>query len=488
MKTNLYRRLYAILLAFAVPFTVAAQPADDLSPSLANAISASVQIDVNELNTDTLAAIDVLELNGVGAIDFSGLELLTTLHTLHLSGNSLGDLSFLSGLTTLRNLSLKNNRISDLSPLSNLDGLTDLDLSNNLVENLGPLSTLSSLTQLHLASNAIRDLGPLSGLTNLTTLNISSNRINGLTPLKSLANLSHLRVANNSVEQLDPIPSLKKLNYLDFSNNRITQLDPLAGLSNLDILLASGNPIKSLKPLASLKKLTVLLLRGSSFGGDLTPIAELSSLKRLDAPHSDIRSIKALANLIALRRIDLSHNRITDIGPLAPIARSLLHVNLEGNPLGVESRGVYLNALREKVQFEGDKVNSPRALSDNFEKVDADKNAALSYLEAKKAYPALSVLEFDALDGDKNWNVTRAELFDLVRALPDSLDIAWLGPELPGKGLGTKANPFRSFREAQLALKEGGSLMLLPGARVDSKSLKKTIQIESPLLPAKTKN
>lgn len=479
-------------LAFATVITIpnaCAQPAEGLSPSLAQAIAAEVQIDVNELNLDTLAAIDALALNNLSGIDYTGIELLSNLTELELKSNSLSDLAAFAGLSHLKRLDLHDNRISDLSPLSNLVALTNLDISHNLIDKLHPLGTLTGLTHLRAHDNAIKNLAPLTSLTDLVSLDLGSNRIENFSPLAKLTKLTQLTLRRNSITEIAAAGKMQRLIYLDFSDNKVKQLNPISSLKGLTGLNASNNPIQSLQPLSAVTSLEFLKLQSSTFEGDLSPIRSLTKLTRLDAPHSDIKSIKPLANLNALRRIDLSHNRIVDIAPLAPIAKTLTHVNLEGNPLGAESRGNHLRTLREKARFEGDRLDSPRALSNNFSKVDADKNAALSYSEAKQAYPSLTVLEFDALDANKDWEITQAEIFDLVRALPDSLEVAWLGPNRPGKGLGSRQNPFRSFAEAQLALKPNGKLMILPGAQLDTKALKKSFQIVSPeLAPKKNVN
>lgn len=481
--TIFHRVCTYLSLAFATVIMIpdaCTQTAEGISPSLAQAIAAEVQIDINELDLDTLAAIDVLALNNLSGIDYTGIELLSNLTELELKSNSLSDLSPFSELTQLKKLDLHDNRISDLSPLSKLVALTNLDISHNLVEKLHPLGTLTGLTQLRAHDNAIRNLAPLTSMTNLVALDLGSNRIENVSPLAKLTKLKQLTLNRNSITEIAAAGKMERLVYLDISDNKVKQLRPLANLKALFLLNASNNPLQSLQPLSTIASLEILRLQTSTFGGDLSPLKSLTKLTRLDAPHSDIRSIDSLANLNALRRLDLSHNRIVDIAPLAPIAKTLAQVNLVGNPLGIESRGTHLRTLREKAHFKGDRLDSPRALSNNFGKVDADKNDALSYSEAKQAYPSLTVLEFDALDTNKNWEITLAEIFDLVRALPDSLDVAWLGPNRPGKGLGSRQNPFRSFAEAQLALKPKGKLMLLPGAQLDTKALKQSLQIVSP--------
>jgi len=114
-----------------------------------------------EITSEELAGITILEADDSGIADLSGLECCTSLTELWLSLNQISDISPLENITSLISLGLWQNQISDISPLSNLTSLTGLALDGNQISDISPLSNLTNLTSLYLSENRISDISPL---------------------------------------------------------------------------------------------------------------------------------------------------------------------------------------------------------------------------------------------------------------------------------------------------------------------------------------
>lgn len=95
---------------------------------------------------------------------------------------------------------------------------------------------------------------------------------------------------------------------------------------------ADENLISDITPLASLTKLTRLDL-GRNQISDITTLAGLTNLTYLDLDENLISDITPLAGLIGLVSLDLVHNRILDASPLAGLTNlteSLGDENIQG--------------------------------------------------------------------------------------------------------------------------------------------------------------
>ena len=180
--------------------------------------------------------------------------------------NLKGKTSNLSGLEEMENL-----RILELSPHDN-----HLEYSAKLTSSdLAPIQHLPKLRILDLSKHAIKDLTFLRKLKSLTRLTLNNNSLSDLKPVSNLHNLRWLSLNENNISDLRPVSNLHNLRYLKLSENNISNIAPLSGLTELKGLLLENNNIK-----------------------------EITALQELNL-NSDYFSI------------NLSHNYIEDIGPLA---------------------------------------------------------------------------------------------------------------------------------------------------------------------------
>ena len=172
---------------------------------------------------------------------------------------------FSTELTELNLMRWFLNDDDDFAPLRYMVNLTSLNLNYTGISDLSPLAGLTNLTELRLIDNTSTDLTPLAGLTNLTRLELSVRNFNDtdLTPLTGLRNLTSFRLA---------------LGGVTYPIDDISRLADLTTLTRLDMW---HNQISDLTPLTGLTKLRSLDLSGNNPISDLKPLASLTNLNTL---------------------------------------------------------------------------------------------------------------------------------------------------------------------------------------------------------------
>ena len=311
--------------------------------------------------------LTTLDLSSNEISDVSPLAGLVSLTSLNLESNGVSDVSPLADLTSLTSLRLQNNEISDVSPLAGLKNLTFLELSYNKISDLSPLAELKNLTTLRLQHSQISDVSPLAGLVNLASVNLSSNEISDVSPLAGLVSLTSLNLGYNEISDVSPLAGLTNLTSLSLQYNRIEDFSWIAGLiPNLNVYHNSPQKIQGVvvdrnppinipdrilrysveralgkapdteitqTDMLTLTSLTVKAAR-EDFGvlvGNLTGIEFAANLTELNLGSIlNLRNISALAGLTNLRKLDLSENYALDISALRGLA-NLISLNLSGN-------------------------------------------------------------------------------------------------------------------------------------------------------------
>ncbi|MYC59758.1 MAG: hypothetical protein F4X09_06125 [Gammaproteobacteria bacterium] len=118
---------------------------------------------------------------------------------------------------------------------------------------------------------------------------------------------------------------------LGLSSNDISDVSPLADLTNLRRMNVWGNDIGDISPLSELINLEYLKLDRNKIE-DISPLSGLVSLNNLILSFNDITDISALSGLNNLRELWLDGNDISDISPLASLT-SLVSLNLSLNDI-----------------------------------------------------------------------------------------------------------------------------------------------------------
>ena len=184
---------------------------------------------------------------------------------------------------------------------------------------------MATLTQLRASNRDIKDLTGLEFAINLEEMWIGHNPVSDLSPLAGLKNFIGLHAWETRISDLFPLSGLTKLRWLDFgrtptdeNRNLIGRLDltPLAGITSLKKLTFYACGVQDISPLAGLTELTELRPAGNPIS-DLSPLAKLINLEYIDFHGGNIANLSPLAGLNNLRHLDFRSNSISDVSPLA---------------------------------------------------------------------------------------------------------------------------------------------------------------------------
>ncbi|XP_068229005.1 chaoptin [Palaemon carinicauda] len=278
---------------------------------------------IGELPTGTFRQLSSLKslklaVNSIRKVEDDAFEGLISLETLHLDDDNILSIpsTALSMVQKLKTLSLDYNRVGVISATS--------------------LQTASSLHHLSIAYNIIRELPPgtFTNFTDLESLNLYGNHLQYIVP-ESLTGLREsLKELNLGLNLLSELPQFDfpLLESLILSKNNITSLpsDAFVLLPELRMLDLSENhltllPVTLLHPM---KKLTTLDL-------SMNKIMEIRPGQFIESPinvinlqNNEIKEIpsEAFKDLFFLHTLDLSHNGIRSIGDSAFLNIGLLHI------------------------------------------------------------------------------------------------------------------------------------------------------------------
>uniref|UniRef100_A0A1I7W7L8 LRRCT domain-containing protein n=1 Tax=Heterorhabditis bacteriophora TaxID=37862 RepID=A0A1I7W7L8_HETBA len=248
----------------------------------------------------------------------------------------------LHALPAVRQLSLAHNRISsiDASALLKSSLLQQLDLDDNLLQKIEGLP--ETLIHVNLAYNHLTMVPKdITSLPRTVSLNLSHNGIQEISSPISSTDLESLDLSFNKVEVFPTrfIPNaLGNIVHLNLEDNRIADLKPfeLANYTKLKSLNLASNSLRVLRDdvFAQLHELSSLDLRNNSLDtlepGVFADLAigyklyqfifnKIPHLHSIDLRHNELQSVghfvivsfeEALAQASAVRRLDLSRNRI----------------------------------------------------------------------------------------------------------------------------------------------------------------------------------
>ena len=134
------------------------------------------------------------------------------------------------------------------------------------------------------------------------------------------------------------------MKFIGSWGNAISDLSPLAGLTKLERIDFCGGNISDLTPLAGLTGLKELYLARQEIS-DISLLANLTGLTRLDLHNNDISNISPLAKLTQLKWLELRATNISDISPLARLSQ-LEWLDLHQNNISSVSPLVNLTQLK----------------------------------------------------------------------------------------------------------------------------------------------
>lgn len=227
----------------------------------------------DELKEADLKDIYIMNGDGRGITDLSGLEKCPNMAQLRLAGNKIKDLKPIAGLVQIQSLDLSRNQLADIAPVAKLTKLQYLKLDRNQISKIDGVKELSALRNLYLEQNKVSDLAPVGGLKKLVSLYLTDNQISDLKPLAKSTRLASLDLKNNKVSDLSPLKDMNELRYTFLQGNQIKDLGVIVEMAKKDIagprrfapywnVYVAKNPLSDAakgKQVAELKKLGVRL-------------------------------------------------------------------------------------------------------------------------------------------------------------------------------------------------------------------------------------
>ena len=167
-------------------------------------------------------------------------------------------------------------------------------------------------------------------LSTLTRLTSGRGEIQDLAGLELASNLEELDLFGNRVPDLSPLAGLSRLRVVQLGRNAIADLSPLRNAPSLQALHVVGNPVSDLAPLLQMPKLQTLSVGGEGHRiTDLSPLAELTDLRRLTAPALGIADLSLLRGMTELWWLDVRDNPITDLSALRGMPK-VFNLNISG--------------------------------------------------------------------------------------------------------------------------------------------------------------
>ena len=279
-----------------------------------------------------------LNVSQTGVSDFSPLSDCTSLEYLTVNELGLGSLENLVGaVPSLIDLEAEQNEITDLSPLYALPGLRGLDVSGNQITDLAPLSGMEELVNLEADDNQITSLEALASCKSLQTISVSRNQLETLSGLEQALRLISLKADENKIFELNGIENCTLLNTVSIDGNAVADLSVLAkSREKLTYLSFRDNQVTDLSPLTDMSSLKKLKF-DRNYVEDLSPLKTATALELISADENGISSIEAICDSRHLRDMSFADNQITDMQPLVDLGiqveRDFDVVDLSGNQI-----------------------------------------------------------------------------------------------------------------------------------------------------------
>jgi len=148
---------------------------------------------------------------------------------------------------------------------------------------------------------------------------------------QDVCSLTSLCAPNSGIRSLQGIDCLGPLETVTVGGNQVSDLTPLAQVTSLRTLGLDENPISDLGPLRGLSNLESLSINSGQIN-DIGPLGALTNLTHLALDQNQIKDLGPLVGLTRLTDLELDQNQIKDLGPLVGLTR-LTDLELDQNQI-----------------------------------------------------------------------------------------------------------------------------------------------------------
>jgi internalin A len=220
---------------------------------------------------------------------------------------------------------LRACNLYDLTPLKACAAMERLFVNDTFIQNLKPLIGLP-LKELYIGNTQITDISPLAKIPTLKRMGLGNTQIRDISPLKNLKNLHSLSLDNMPIEDLGPLKKIS-LSVLDINNTPVEKLNPLNAIGYLN---ASHTNITDLGVLKYKKALRYLDISATKVS-DISALSD-GLLGFLNASSTLVIDVSPLKDLPLLRMVALQDTVVSDISPLSKLLqRKITRINLVDN-------------------------------------------------------------------------------------------------------------------------------------------------------------
>lgn len=216
-----------------------------------------------------------------------------------------------------------------------ISSIHDINAVAKLADLTGSLAELHSirLNQAAYADQIQLDLSLLSGASSLEQLIVNGGCVTGLSALGELSSLRHLALVSDSIdwdteEHAELFVDLAELRSLCLNQWPWEDLSPLARLSQLERLDLRGGELSSMEGLEALASLTDLSLSDFYSLSEISEIGCLSQLCTLRLLSLSATSLEGLEGLERLSTIEVECSDLVDVSALGSMP-GLTSVRLE---------------------------------------------------------------------------------------------------------------------------------------------------------------
>ncbi|KJE94051.1 hypothetical protein CAOG_04748 [Capsaspora owczarzaki ATCC 30864] len=340
--------------------------------------------------------------------------LADSLPSLSLAHNSLRTFpEEVSELVALKHLNLSNNLLRGLpASFAKLAQLTSLDASyNTLLSIPAPVCQLGRITSLNLTGNFLTSLPEaLFSIVGLERLVLRQNRLTSLSgTLNHLTFLRHLDISSNNIDALPPNLQLPSLEELLIDRNAVSVL--VVSWPCLTVLRASHNKISSVIFPCDLVDLRCIDLSFNKLSVLPDAFACSPLLRVLLLDHNKLRALPAsIMGLDVLEALSVEFNRLTSLPEEWVPLRSLRHLSVLGNNLSALPDDIF---RMESLRHLNAGSNVLQYLPSVAEMDESEEEMWLNAIDPSKM-PAIEEIEFEAV------NQTLQELYLGDNKLNDS--------------------------------------------------------------------
>lgn len=160
------------------------------------------------------------------------------------------------------------------------------------------------------------------------------------------ATVVHVDLGGGDYDDLTPLATFTELESARLDHlDHVADLSPIADLSRLRRLSLFGSCVVNISHLVGLTNLEHLDLGGTDVY-DVKALASMEKMKTLDLYWTRVSDISPLANMKKLKTLDLSHTRVSDISPLVHM-KCLEELDLAYTPVSDISPLVHMKCLEE---------------------------------------------------------------------------------------------------------------------------------------------